>query len=133
MDTAATKRLIGTISKTDVIEAYNREMVKRDMVSSLTNYIGSIDKFRQIEVMEGQMMSEMEIPGGFVNRTLQELNLRNRFGVGVILIKQGYDKEKNQQQNVIPPAPDYRFQLGDTILVLGSASALEKIKHYHPE
>ncbi len=133
VDAADTKRLIGTVSKTDVIEAYNREMVKRDMVSSLTNYIGSIDKFRQIEVMEGQMMSEMEVPGGFVNRTLKELNLRNRFGVGVILIRQGYDREKNQQQRMIPPTPDYRFQLGDSILVLGTSSALEKIKHFHPE
>lgn len=120
------KKLVGTISKNSVIEAYNSEMLKRDTVSSVSSYVSSLNKLKQVQLLDGQIMGEIEIPGEFVNRTLRELDLRNRFGVEVILIKQNYSKKK-ERQNVIPAMPDYRFQLGDTILVLGSTTGLKNI------
>ncbi len=122
------KILLGSISKNAMIEAYNNEVLRRDTVSSVSSYIGSLHKLRQIQLVDGQIMSEIEIPGEFVNKTLKELNLRNRFGVEVILIKQNYSKDK-KKQNTIRPDPDYCFQLGDTILVLGSTTGLNHITH----
>jgi len=118
------KHLIGTVSKNDVIDAYNKEIFKRDMVTSVSSYIASLQKFKQVELMDGQILSEMEVPGEFVNKTLSELNLRHRFGIEVILIKQNYDMEKKEKQKVIPPKPDYRFKFGDSIVVMGSQADL---------
>lgn len=70
---------IGTISKNDVIETYNSEILKRDTVSSVSNYISSLHKLKQVQLIDGQVMSEIEIPSEFVNKSLRELNLRNRF------------------------------------------------------
>lgn len=122
------KQLIGTIAKDDVIAAYNQEMLKRDMVTSVSRNIGSSRKFERLELMDGHILCEIEVPGSFVNKTLKELNLRSRFGTEVVLIKQNYDAEKNEKQHVIPPTPDYRFRFGDSILIMGSQASLEKLE-----
>ena len=129
VDGEGTKRLIGTVSKNEVIDAYNKEVLKRDMVSTLSGYVRSIHKLKNVEIIDGQMLSEIEIPGDFVNKTLKELNMRNRYGVEVILIKQSYNAEKGERENLIPPNPDYRFQFGDSILILGPKTALEGSRH----
>jgi len=122
------KVLIGTISKDDVINAYNKEIFKRDMLTSVSNYISSLQKFRRIEIGNGHVLCELEIPGAFVKKTLKNLELRNRFGIEVILIKQNYNPEKKEWENVIIPTPDYRFKFGDTVLVMGSQDSIDNLK-----
>lgn len=120
VDSVKNQRLSGTVTKNDVIEAYDKEMVKRDMDSTLAGYASAIHKFKKVEVIDGHLMSEMEVPGEFVNRSPQELNLRNRYGIEVILIKKSFDTGSGEQGKVIRPSADYRFQHGDSILILGS-------------
>lgn len=124
-------QLIGTVAKDDVIEVYNKEVLKRDMVTSVAGYIGSMGKFKRIELMDGQVLCEIEVPGAFVNKTLQELNLRSRFGTEVVLIKQNFNAEKNEKQHVMTPQPDYRFKFGDSILIMGLQTNLNKIVKYN--
>ena len=124
------KRLIGTVHKKDVIDAYNKEILKRDMVTSVSGYISSVQKFKQIELGDGHIMREIEIPGEFVNKTLKELNLRTRFGVEVILIKQNYDADQHENRKIITPHPDYRFQFGDTILIMGTKSSVKMFQDF---
>jgi CIC family chloride channel protein len=121
------RRLLGTVAKDDVIDAYNKEVLKRDMVTSVSRYIGVMDKFKRVELMDGQVLCEIEVPGAFVGKTLQELNLRSRFGTEVVLIKQNFNAEKNEKQHVMMPLPDYHFKFGDSILIMGSQDGLNKI------
>jgi trk system potassium uptake protein TrkA len=123
---------IGTISKNDVIEIYNNEMLKRDTVSSVSSYISSLHKLKQVQLIDGQVLSEIEIPSEFINKTLKELNLRNRFGVEVVLIKQKSKKEKDEK-DIVLPTPDFRFQSGDSILILGSLGGLKNFTQNEPE
>ena len=120
-------RLIGTVSKHDVIEMYNREVLKRDMATSVSSYIGSVKNFKSIELMDGQLLREIEVPGSFIDKTLQELNLRSRFELEVIMIKQAYDSQRKEKQKVMPPNPNYRFQFGDSILAMGSPESFKKL------
>ncbi len=123
------KQIFATISKTDVIEAYNKEVFKRDMVTSVSSYVGSMQKLKHIELMDGHILSEIEIPGDIVNKSLRELNLRSRFGIEVVLIKQSYDEDVKEKQKVIPPKPDYRFKFGDSVLVMGTQESIDKIQN----
>ena len=120
-------KLSGTVAKDDVIDAYNKEMLKRDMVTSVSGCIGSMEKFKRVELVDGQVLCEIEVPGAFVGKTLQELNLRSRFGTEVILIKQNFNAEKNEKQHVITPKPDYQFKFSDSILIMGSQDCIDKI------
>lgn len=122
------QQLLGTVAKDDVIDAYNKEILKRDMVTSVSGQIGSMGKFKRIELMDGQVLCEIEVQGAFVGKTLKELNLRSRFGVEVVLIKQNFNAEKNEKQHVMTPRPDYRFKFGDSILVMGSQENLDKME-----
>ncbi len=122
--------LLGTVAKADVIDAYNKEVLKRDMVTSVSGYIGSMGKFKSIDLMDEQVMCEIEVPGGFVGRTLQELDLRNRFGIGVVLIKQQFNAEKKEKEHIMMPHPDYRFAFGDSILIMGSQDSLNKFREF---
>ena len=120
-------QLVGTVAKDDVIDAYNKEMVKRDMITSVSGAIGSMGKFKRIELMDGQILCEIEVPGAFIGKTLQELDLRSRYGTEVIMIKQNFNTEKNEKQHVMMPQPDYHFAFGDSVLIMGSQESLNKI------
>jgi len=122
---------IGTISKNDVIEIYNSEMLKRDTVSSVSGYISSLHKLNQVQLIDGKVMSEIEIPSEFINKSLRELNLRHRFGVEVVLIKKSSKSEA--ERDVVFPDPDYRFQSGDSILILGSPQDLQNVADNNQE
>ncbi len=116
------KKLIATVTKRDVIEMYNREILKRDTVQSISGYISSTERFKEVEVVDGQFLSEIDVPGSFVGKTLKELNLRGQFGVEVILIK------PVAGEKVETPRPDYTFQFGDRIIALGDHKNLEKMR-----
>jgi len=121
------QRLIGMVSQTDVIDAYNLAVFKRDAITSMASYMNSTSELKRIRIAEGQELSEMEIPGSFVNSTLQRLALRRRYGVEVILIKQEYDPETREWGNVMAPKADYRFKIGDTVLLMGPQEGIDEL------
>ena len=77
-------------------------------------------------------MSEIEIPEGFIDKTLRELNVRNRFGVEVVLIKEK-GKNREDEKDIVLPDPDYRFKAGDSILILGSPLGLKNVTNNEQE
>ncbi len=123
------RRLVGVLTKDDVIRAYNEQVFKRDTVTSLSAYISSMETFKSVEMSHGQVLCEIEVPGTFVNRTLKALDLRNRFGIEVILIKQKFDPEKGEWEKILTPSPNYKFQFGDTLLLMGEKSAIEAVQN----
>jgi Trk K+ transport system NAD-binding subunit len=129
VDNGTQKHLIGIIRKDDVIDAYNKAILKRDTVNSVFSYLNALQKFQRVEIANGQILCEIEVPGSFVKNSLQKLDLRNRFGIEVILIKQDYNPRKNEWEIVLTPRPDYHFKFGDAILIMGSAENIDKIKN----
>jgi len=129
VDNLMEKHLIGTIVKDDVINAYNKAIFKRDTVNSVFSSFNALRKFQRVEIANGQILCEIEVPGSFVKNSLQKLDLRKRFGVEVILIKQNYNLQKDEWENVLTPNPDYRFQFGDTLLIMGSSENIDHLKN----
>ncbi len=81
-----------------------------------------------IEVAAGVAMVEIEVGPGFSGKTLQELDLRKRFDVGVIAVKR-------TQEGLVPEdaleiaGPGTRLEAGDLMLVIGrdrQIAALQK-------
>ncbi len=123
-----THKLVATIDRKRVITAFNREMMRRDMVDTVSGYITSAGNFKKIKMENGQEMCEIEVPGDFVGKTLPELDIRKKYGVEVILIKQNFDDKDKEKHKVIPPNPKYRFYFGDTILIIGSPENIKKFE-----
>jgi CIC family chloride channel protein len=122
-----TRRCIGVVSKSNVIEAYNRAILKRDMITSMSTHLNSLSEAKRVRLANGQELAEIEIPGEFVGQTLEKLQLRRRFGLEVILIKQNYDSKTKQWGNVMTPKTDYRFKHGDTILLMGAQGHVDRL------
>ncbi len=121
------KILIGYVSKTDIIEAYNVEMMKKNMINSVSGYITSIYQFKKLKLTDGEVLSEVEVPGDFVGKTLKDLDIRNRYGIEVILIKQTFDNKTSEIEKVIVPKSDYIFDYGDKILVIGEDGDIDRL------
>ncbi len=113
------QKVIGYISKTEVIEAHNRAVMKKDMINSVAGHLSSSLKFKKLALAEGKVMCEAEVPGKYVGKKLKEIDLRQKEGVEVILIKQCYDEQSKETEKVFVPKPDYQFHFGDILLIMG--------------
>jgi K+/H+ antiporter YhaU regulatory subunit KhtT len=119
-------RLVGALWPQDVIESYNAEILKRDMASTMAVTVGNGPRARALPGVRGMSMAEVPVPESFFGRTLGSLDIRNRFGVSLLLIKRkGEDGE--QIVDELPDA-DSVFQEGDVMLVLGNEDRISRFE-----
>jgi K+/H+ antiporter YhaU regulatory subunit KhtT len=131
-----TLNILGQIDRRTVIEAYNNELFKRESLDDMSDRIPIIDRGQTFELFEGYMLSEVETPYFFVGKTMKELNVRQNYGVEIILVKrQPPETSKtgnfSNSDHVIKfiPDPDDFIQPGDIFLVIGSANNIKQLKY----
>lgn len=73
----------------------------------------------QIELGEANI-AEVDLPSDFAGQTLQQLDLRRRYGVNVLAVKRD-DKVRGN-----PPASEL-LESGDILVVMGTASELQRL------
>ncbi|MGB4617117.1 MAG: TrkA family potassium uptake protein [Dethiobacteria bacterium] len=93
---------------------------ERDMGQKLAHSLVSRNIIDLIELSETYSVVEVEAPPEMVGRTLQELNLRVRYGINVIALRG--EKETN-----ISPGGEDRVAPGDVIVAVGENKALKKL------
>jgi CIC family chloride channel protein len=114
-------RLIGALHERDVLEAYHREMLERDLAGGLTTRVGLADRGGAMDLGSGFVLAEVEAPRAFAGRSLREIDLRVRHGVQVLLLRDvGADTMR-------VPTPDDRVQLGDVLVVAGPEEAVKRL------
>ena len=119
-------RLVGALWPQDVIESYNSEILKRDMASTMAVTVGNSPKTRALPGVRGMSMAEVPVPESFFGRSLGSLDIRNRFGVSLLLIKRKGD-DGQQFVDELPDA-DSVFQEGDVMLVLGNEDRISRFE-----
>ena len=119
-------RLVGVLWPQDVIESYNSEILKRDMASTMAVTVGNGPRTRALPGVRGMSMAEVPVPASFFGRSLGSLDIRNRFGVSLLLIKRKGD-DGDQIIDELPDA-DSVFQEGDVMLVLGSEDRINRFE-----
>jgi CIC family chloride channel protein len=118
-------RLLGIVTRRRVIDAYNRELVKRDIVSGIGSGLEGM-KTTGMSLGDDYHMMEIDAPGAFVHQTLSELALRPRFGVQVLLIRRMSGGGRQDRQDLVPGA-DTSVETGDRLVLLGRKEALDGI------
>ncbi len=120
--------LVGTIWRQDVIEAYNREIFRRDMASGMASKMVSRQTSpRPVEVVSGFSVLERDVPKFLVGQTIRSIRLRERYHVEVLLIKKPFGGGEKVRE--IMPSADYRFQDGDVFLLFGESEDVERFSH----
>jgi CBS domain-containing protein len=122
VENAASRKLIGWISKRDLIGVYNQEILqKRPLLSRFvaTTHGGEREGF--IELPRDYELRTIIVPPSFAGRTLDELGLRSRLGIHVLLIK---DRDlQSGDETIIMPDPQSVLKTGERLVVLGTEQA----------
>jgi trk system potassium uptake protein len=94
---------------------------ERDMGQKLAYSLIAHNIIDLIELSDDYSVVEVKAPEEMVGSTLQELNLRARFGVNVIALR-----SMNGDTNISPAADD-QISTGDIIVAVGENKALRKM------
>lgn len=119
-------RLAGVIWPGDVIQRYNTEIFKREMAQSMASALDRKDGVTSVPAVKDHVIAEIPVPENFVRRTIRELNVRQAFGVSILMIKQS-SSDGGEQLDAAPGA-DYVFQPEDVMLVMGPPEKLRHLK-----
>jgi len=121
------EELIGTVRRSDVIEAYNREIFKLDMASGLATSFRLQQKMRseRLALLGEVLILEVSAPRRFVGKSLAELKLRERFGATVLTIKRE-TKEGGDRVSYLLPTPSTLITEGDVLVVFGLQKDLSR-------
>ncbi len=115
--------VLGTIWRIDVISAYNKEILKKDLAGEVSQLIvGSSSTNIPVEVIEGLYLLELEVPINFVGKKINELNIRNKYQVDIVLVKKTSGSKKTVTK---VPDGDYTFADNDIILILGEKKRVD--------
>lgn len=119
-------RLIGTVRLLDVIQRYNSEMLKRDMVYGVSSSIRVARQTRQAARVAGFQLVEIEAPGPFHGRSLAELDVRRQYGVIVLMVRRKDPSGIDLLETV--PFAHYVVAPGDVFLVMGEQEHVERLR-----
>jgi CIC family chloride channel protein len=126
IDSRLETKIIGVVNRKDVIDIYNRELVKRNLSNELSGSVHLLERIETIDFIDDYVMSEILVPPTFTNKSIKDIDLRAVYGVQVLMLKrQSEDGEVNQ----IIPSPDEVLQINDSLVVLGKNKDIEKLKH----
>ena len=96
---------------------------EKDQAISLSERLHNPNILEYLPFIEGYSIVELAASKGFVGKTLQELDLRNRYGVQVVAIRELVP----DQLNLVPRA-DSVLKESDIMILIGSNESLDKLR-----
>jgi CIC family chloride channel protein len=122
VEDAASRKLIGWISKHDLIGVYNQEILqKRPLLSRFISTTDEGEREGFIELPRDYELRTIIVPPAFSGRTLGELGLRSKLGIHVLLIKRR--DPQSGAETIIMPDPQSVVGTGERLVVIGTEQA----------
>ena len=122
--------LVGVVWPQDVIERYNTELFKRDMARGLVSAVSRESKVGLAPAVEDAVVAEVPAPGVFTGKSIRDLNIRGDYGCSILMVKRR--TSTGGEKLDAAPAPDYVFQEGDIMLVLGPGKNIRALERGTP-
>lgn len=120
--------IVGTLWQQDVIQAYNKETLRANLADGLSKHLASLDKTARVDVLPGYILTEIPAPRRFVGKTLRQLQVRNRYGAEVLLVKRAEDElSEDGRVATLQPGADFRIRAGDTLVLFGPEDKLKEL------
>jgi len=116
------RKLAGAIRKRDVLAAYQREVMRRDLAGGFGSAVAVVDRVHQVDLGGGFVVQELLAPRAASGKSLRELDLRARAGVQVLLIR---SPEAGAAPSVRVPGPLDVIASGDRLIVAGPKPAVD--------
>jgi CIC family chloride channel protein len=116
-------RLAGTVRERDVLESSHREQLRRDLAGGFSTSMTTVGRGKTVDLGDGYWLREIMTTPHIVGRSLQELAIRERTGVQVLLVR-GRSGSAQARTGVRVPSASDRFEEGETLVVAGTAEDL---------
>jgi Trk K+ transport system NAD-binding subunit len=131
MTAADPNRVVGTIWRQDVINAYNKESLKRNLTDGMARNLRTLRKTGHLSVAKSYSLLEKVAPSWFIGKTLAELKLRTNHGIEVLMIRKARDPfDENDDGEILLPEVNYKIQEGDTLMLFGENRRLVEAKKW---
>jgi CBS domain-containing protein len=132
VENTVSRKLIGWISKRDLIGVYNQEILqKRPLLSRFIATAHGDEHEGFIELPRDYELRTVIVPPAFSGRTLGELGLRSKLGIHVLLIK-GRDPQSGDE-TIIMPDPQSVLEIGGRLVVIGTEQAFTNFERLMAE
>ncbi len=126
VDSSNPDRVIGAIKHKEVIEAYNRELMKKNLSQEIPSSVKLLERVKKVDFIDGYIMAEIAAPKSFIGRTIKDINIGSRFGVQILLIKRLSGELEVKQ---LVPCAEEEIMSGDWLVVLGSDENINTLRH----
>lgn len=93
----------------------------REMGIRVGNDIINGNYFEAIELSDEYSIVDMAVPTSWVGKTLQQLNVRSKYGISIIGIR-------GLEELNVNPAADYRLLAQDILIVLGHNTEIQRLR-----
>jgi len=128
VDNENSNKLIGKIGRRDIINVYNREILRQGSLG-LKFIQGKLsEKFPTqsfVDLPDGCEINVIPVTMAMREHTLQELDIRHNYGVTVVAINRSGERGERE---VIIPDPEGILKNGDMLVVIGKSDALKHLK-----
>ena len=118
------KRLVGTVREKDVIEASNREQIRRDLAGGFQTSMSAAGHGQTVDLGDGHQLRESMAPPHVTGQSLRQLGLRERVGVQILLVR---SRRVEGESHLRVPHGDDILVEGDTVIVAGTTEALNQL------
>lgn len=117
-------RLVGTVREKDVIDASNREQLRRDLAGGFHTSVTTAGRGQTVDLGDGYQLREIFAPPHVTGRSLKDLALRERVGVQVLLVR---TRTPDGQPSLrVPHGADVLHE-GETLIIAGTRTALDML------
>ncbi len=106
----------------EILEKLGAEVVypERDIAIRLAHRLEVSRVLDYIQLSEKLNISKLIVPESIIGKSVQEVNLRGRFGANIVAI----ENSGNVEETILP---GYTFQAGDILFVAGSKDSLNRL------
>ncbi|MFQ5748665.1 MAG: chloride channel protein, partial [Planctomycetota bacterium] len=118
-------RLAGRVRIDKVLNRYRTELFKHDMAEEMAETLPAVEEHAVLRRVGNFVVAEVEAPVGFYGRTLVELDVRNRFGPTVLLVKPSTPEGR---ENPVMPQAKTRIEPGDRLLLFGTGEQIRRLQ-----
>lgn len=119
------RKLIGYISQRDILELYNREILRKDVLG--VKFVQEQDWAQRkewVQLPKDYKVDYVPVQPGFAGKSLRDLNLRAKSNVSVIAIKR---KRGGITKIHDVPRPERILENGDVLIVVGRDEDLKTL------
>ena len=115
--------LQGEVERTSIVHQYQELLIHAESAKAMATSMKYIHRqyHEKSEVIPGFFLARINVPSAFINQSLRSLNVRQSYGVDILLIRRA---EANKERDIIPDVND-KLQSSDQLLIFGEQAKVE--------